>query len=148
MIIKISILSAVLLLSIKFSMAQTAVETEIRKLDQLEAQATISGDTITLKKLWSPGFVVNNPANMVVNIAQIRQLMKEGKIAYTTFSRVIEKVTITGPVAVTMGYEENEPEKATDNVGKKVTRRYTNVWLKENAGWKIIARQATIIDVK
>lgn len=148
MIVKISILSAVLLLSIKFSMAQTAVETEIRKLDQLEAQATISGDTITLKKLWSPGFVVNNPANMVVNVVQIRQMMKEGKIAYTTFSRVIEKVTITGPVAVTMGYEEIEPEKATDNAGKKVTRRYTNVWLREKEGWKIIARQATIIDVK
>ncbi len=145
---KISICTAFLLFSVKFCMAQSAVENEIRKLDQLEAQATISGDTITLKKLWSPGFVVNNPANMVVNVAQIRQLMKEGKIAYTTFSRVTEKVTITGPVAVTMGYEENEPEKATDNAGKKVTRRYTNVWLKEEAGWKIIARQATIIDVK
>ncbi|TWR28888.1 nuclear transport factor 2 family protein [Mucilaginibacter pallidiroseus] len=147
-IIKVSILTISLLLSMKCSMAQSTVENEIRRLDQLEAQATISGDTITLKKLWSPGFVVNNPANMVVNVAQIRQLMKEGKISYTTFNRIIEKVTITGPVAVAMGYEENEPEKATDNAGKKVTRRYTNVWLKEKAGWKIIARQATIIDVK
>jgi hypothetical protein len=145
---KISILTILLLLAIKYSIAQSNVEKEICELDQLEAKATISGDTITLKKLWSPGFVVNNPANVVVNVAQIRQLMKEGKIAYTTFNRVTEKVTITGPVAVTMGYEENEPEKATDNAGKKVTRRYTNVWLKEKAGWKIIARQATIIDVK
>ena len=87
---KVSILTAFLLLAIKFSMAQSAVENEISKLDQLEAQATISGDTITLKKLWSPGFVVNNPANRVVNAEQIRQLMKEGKIAYTTFSRVTE----------------------------------------------------------
>ncbi|UOE52504.1 nuclear transport factor 2 family protein [Mucilaginibacter sp. SMC90] len=148
MINKVSILIALLLLVTKASIAQNTVENQIRKLDQLEARATVSGDTITLQKLWSPGFVVNNPANVVVNVAQIRQLMKEGKIAYTTFSRVIEKVTITGPVAVTMGYEENEPEKATDNAGKKVTRRYTNVWLKEKGGWKIIARQATIIDVK
>lgn len=145
---KISILTILLLLAMKYSMAQSNVENEIRKLDHLEAQATISGDTITLKKLWSPGFVVNNPANRVVNIEEIRQLMKEGKIAYTTFSRVIEKVTITGPVAITMGHEENEPEKATDNAGKKVTRRYTNVWLKDKDGWRIIARQATIINVK
>ncbi|WP_345952663.1 nuclear transport factor 2 family protein [Mucilaginibacter sp. PAMB04168] len=144
---KVSILTFSLLLAIKFTLAQST-ENEIRKLDQLEAQATISGDTLTLKKLWSPGFVVNNPANAIVNVTQIRQLMKEGKIAYTTFSRVIEKITITGPVAVTMGYEENEPEKATDNAGRKVTRRYTNVWLKEKEGWRIIARQATIIDVK
>ncbi|RVT97225.1 nuclear transport factor 2 family protein [Mucilaginibacter limnophilus] len=145
---KVSILTVLLLLVIKFSIAQSAVENEIHRLDQLEAKATISGDTLTLKKLWSPSFVVNNPANRVVNVTQIRQLMKEGKIAYTTFSRVIEKITINGPVAVTMGYEENEPEKATDNAGKKVTRRYTNVWLKEKDGWRIIARQATIIDVK
>ena len=66
------------------------------------------------------GFVVNNPANRVVNAEQIRQLMKEGKIAYTTFSRVTEKVTITGPVAVTMGYEENEPEKQRITQGRKL----------------------------
>jgi len=145
---KASILTASLLLAMKFSMAQSAAEDEIRKLDQLEAQATISGDTITLKKLWSPNFVVNNPANTVVNVTQIRHLMKEGKIAYTTFSRVIEKVIINGQVAVTMGYEKNQPEKTTNNAGKKVTRRYTNVWLKGNDGWRIIARQATIIEVK
>jgi hypothetical protein len=147
-VMKSSVLIFFLLLATKFSIAQSAAESEIRQLDQLEAQATISGDTATLKKLWSPGFVVNNPANTVVNVAQIRKLMKEGKISYATFSRVIEKVSIIDNVAVTMGYEENQPEKATDNAGKKVTRRYTNVWLKGTGGWRIIARQATIIDVK
>jgi hypothetical protein len=146
--IKSSVLIVFLLLATKFSFAQSAVESEIRRLDQLEAQATISGDTATLKKLWSPGFVVNNPANTIVNVTQIRALMNAGKIAYATFSRVIEKVTITDNVAVTMGYEENQPEKATDNAGSKVTRRYTNVWLKGKSGWQIVARQATIINVR
>lgn len=137
-----------LLCAARFQPAQSPVEEEIRRLDELEARATINGDTIALKKLWSPNFVVNNPANTVVNVAQIRQLMKEGRIAYSSFSRVIEKITITGNVAVTMGYEENQPEKATENAGKTVTRRYTNVWLKGKGGWRIIARQATIINVK
>ncbi len=129
-------------------MAQNPAEEEIRRLDQLEAQATIKGDTITLKHLWSPNYVVNNPANTVINAEQIRQLMKEGKIAYSKFSRVIEKVTITANVAITMGYEVNQPENATDNAGKTVTRRYTDVWLKGKSGWQIIARQATIINIK
>jgi hypothetical protein len=145
---KSSLLIILALLLTKFSIAQSAAESEIRRLDQLEAQATISGDTAKLKKLWSPNFVVNNPANTIVNVTQIRALMNAGKIAYATFSRVIEKVTITDNVAVTMGYEENQPEKATDNAGRKVTRRYTNVWLKGKNGWRIIARQATIINVK
>jgi hypothetical protein len=118
-----------ILVAAKISIAQSAAEREIRRLDQLEAQATISGNTVTLKRLWSPNYVVNNPVNKVVNVAQIRQLMKEGKIAYSSFTRVVEKVTFTDNVAVTMGYEENQPEKATENAGKKVTRRYTNVWL-------------------
>lgn len=137
-----------LLFASRFLFAQSSLEKEICRLDQLEALATIRGDTVTLKKLWSPVFVVNNPANTIVNVAQIRQLMKEGKIAYSTFRRVIEKVTITDNVAVTMGYEENQPEKATDHVGKTVIRRYTNVWLKGKSGWRIIARQATIVKVR
>jgi hypothetical protein len=145
---KLSLLIVLLLLTPRFSIAQSAAESEIRRLDEMEAQATINGDTATLKRLWSPNFVVNNPANTIVNVTQIRALMKEGKIAYATFSRVIEKVSITENVAVTMGYEENLPEKATDHAGKKVIRRYTNVWLRGRGGWQIIARQATIIDVK
>ena len=144
---KTTIIIIFLLFATKFSMAQSD-EKEIRRLDQLEAQATITGDTAMLQKLWSPNFVVNNPANTIVNVSQISALMKEGKIAYASFSRVIEKVTITDNVAVTMGYEVNRPEKATDHAGKKVTRKYTNVWLKGKRGWRIIARQATIIEVK
>ena len=128
--------------------AQTAVEKEIRRLDQLEAQATIKGDTAALGRLWSPDYVVNNPANRIVNVQQIRQLMKEGKIDYGRFSRVIEKVTISKNVAIAMGYEVVEPEARTDNAGKKVTRRYTDVWQKTSKGWQIIARQATIISIE
>jgi len=145
---KAIIIIVFLLFAAKLSSAQSDVEKEIRGLDELEARATISSDTAMLSRLWSPNFVVNNPANVVVNVAQIRQLIKEGKIAYSSFSRVIEKVTINDNVAVTMGYEENQPEKATDNAGRTVTRRYTNVWLKGKSGWRIIARQATIINVK
>lgn len=137
-----------LLLSARFAIAQNAAEDEIRKLDQLEARATINGDTVALKRLWSPNFVVNNPANTVVNVTQIRKLMNEGKISYATFSRVVEKVTIADNVAITMGYEQNQPEKTTANAGKMVTRRYTNVWLKGKDGWRIIGRQATIINIK
>jgi len=144
-----NILSPVLLLTIVVTAtAQSALEREIRRLDQLEAQATIRGDTAMLKRLWSPDYVVNNPANVVVNVQQIRQLMKEGKIDYGRFSRVIEKVTISNDVAVAMGYEIVEPQAHTDNAGQKVTRRYTDVWQKRASGWQIIARQATIISIE
>ena len=37
-------------------------------------------------------------------VRQIRQLMKEGKIVYTAFTRAIEKVSIIDNIAVTMRY--------------------------------------------
>jgi hypothetical protein len=77
---KAIILIVFLLFVAKFSFAQSDVEKDIRGLDELEARATISGDTAMLSRLWSPGFVVNNPANLVVNVAQISQLIKDGKI--------------------------------------------------------------------
>ncbi|MFT4094054.1 MAG: nuclear transport factor 2 family protein [Niabella sp.] len=125
-----------------------STEEEIRDLDQQEAKATISGDTLALKRLWSPGYIVNNPANTVVDVTQIRALIKEGKIDYSNFSRVTERVSITGNVAVTMGYEVVQPQKNTDNAGTTVTRRYTDVWQKGASGWQIIARQATIINIQ
>lgn len=47
-----------------------------------------------------------------------------------------------------MGREVTTPEKNTDNPGKIVTRRYTDVWLKTKGTWKLTARQATNVDVK
>jgi hypothetical protein len=34
------------------------------------------------------------------------------------------------------------------NPGKKVRRRYTDVWIKDENGWKLTVRQATIVSVE
>ncbi|MEO8766236.1 MAG: hypothetical protein ABI416_18180 [Ginsengibacter sp.] len=47
-----------------------------------------------------------------------------------------------------MGKEIVGPKGITANAGKIVTRRFTNIWMKTTDGWKLTARQATIIPVK
>jgi hypothetical protein len=145
---KSQFLACIFCVSVNHLFAQSAVEKNIRSLDQQEAEATIKGDTALLQRLWSPSYLVNNPANTIVNVSQIRQLMKEGKISYSRFTRVVEKISVIDNVAITMGHEINEPDRATENSGKTVTRRYTNVWMKGKNGWQIIARQATITNMR
>jgi ketosteroid isomerase-like protein len=128
--------------------AQQATEATIRQLDQQEGQAVVHGDTATLKRLWAPEFVVNNPDNQIVTRPQILGFLRRGKIDYTTFERVIEKITLSGDVAVAMGHEIVRPEKKTTNAGKIVTRRYTDVWVRRGGTWLLTARQATNIVVQ
>jgi hypothetical protein len=127
--------------------AQSKSEQEIRKLESQEAAAMLKGDTITLTKLWSPGYVVNNPVNMVVDVPTIKWLIRTGKIDYTSFDRIVEKITFVDNAAIVMGREVTTPEKNTENAGKTVTRRYTDVWLKTKNEWRLIARQATNVSV-
>ncbi|MEJ7559930.1 MAG: nuclear transport factor 2 family protein [Pedobacter sp.] len=128
--------------------AQSDPDSRIKRLEQLEAAAMLKGDTLSLSKLWSPDYVVNNPLNVVVDVKTIKWLIRNGKIDYTSFDRIIDKITYTGNLAIVMGTEVVKPERNTENSGKTVNRRYTNVWINTKGTWLLVARQATNIEVK
>jgi len=128
--------------------AQNDRDSEIKKLEKQEAAAMLRGDTLSLSKLWSPDYVVNNPLNAVVDIKTIKLLIRNGKIDYTSFDRIIDKITYTENLAIVMGTEVVKPERNTANSGKTVNRRYTDVWMNTKGAWLLVARQATNIEVK
>jgi hypothetical protein len=128
--------------------AQSDRDSSIKKLEQQEAAAMLKGDTLSLSKLWSPNYVVNNPLNVVVDVKTIKWLIRNGKIDYTSFDRIIDKITYTENLAVVMGTEVVKPERNTENSGKIVNRRYTHVWINTKGTWLLVARQATNIEVK
>jgi hypothetical protein len=128
---------------------QTDADQEIRRLEQLEAKAVLTGDTLTLfKQIWAPEFIVNNPANMVVTKQQVTALIRTGKLDYESFERIIERISVIGNTAIVMGREEIKAEGGTDHTGKRVIRRYTNIWMKRDNAWKLVGRQATIVLVQ
>jgi hypothetical protein len=129
--------------------AQGTAEKEIQLLESNEREAVLKNDTATLYELyWSKDFLVNTPSNKVSTLADIKQFFRSGKIVFSTYDRVVEKIMITQNMAVVMGYETIKPQGATDNAGKSVTRRFTNIWIKEKRGWRLTARQATNITVE
>lgn len=132
-----------------FAFAQDTREAEIRNLEKLELDALLKKDTAALfHKYWSPTMVVNTPANRVGTVEETKKSLLAGRIDYTYMERNIEKVTFNQNIAIVMGQEVLEPKGLTENAGKTITRRFTNIWMKTNNAWAIVARQSTIISIR
>lgn len=148
-IIKSFTILLLLTLTTNLLIAQDTRDTEIRRLENVEKEAVMRGDSILLfNKLWSPKMVINTPANRVGTVEGTKMSLRTGKLNYLSFERNIEKITFNENIAIVMGEEKIKPQGDQDNAGKLVTRRFTNVWKYKNKKWTIIARQATIIKIE
>jgi len=146
---RLFVLSFFLVLTSYAVLAQNDKESEIRRLENLERESVLKGDSLALfDKIWSPQMVINTPANVVGTVEGTKALLRSGGLSYLSFERNIEKITFHGNVAIVMGEEKIKPQGKQPNAGKLVTRRFMHVWMSSNNSWSIIARQATIIKVE
>ncbi len=126
----------------------TKTKAEIKKLEQTVVTAILNADTNTLKRVWAPGFLVNNPRNDIsVNRDAVLQSQKSGMIDYSTFERVIERMQFQKNIVITMGHEifVSRNEIPGVKAGQAYKRRFTNIWMKKKDRWQQIARHASII---
>ncbi|MDQ3683465.1 MAG: nuclear transport factor 2 family protein [Bacteroidota bacterium] len=128
--------------------AQNAAETEILKLENDQKEAYLKKDTATLIKLYSAGFVVNSPSNKVETFQDLLFRMRKGERDREAYERIIEKITFANDIAIVMGNETIKPTGIATNAGKTVKRRYTNIWMRNEKSWQLVARQSTIISVE
>ena len=129
--------------------AQDPREAEIRRMETLERESVLKGDSVALfDKIWSPTMIVNTPANVVGTVEGTKAHFRSGDLNYLSFERNIEKIAFNDNVAIVMGGEVIKPQGHQVNAGKTVSRRFTHVWLYKNNRWSLIARQATIIKVE
>ena len=123
-------------------------EVEIRKLEQTVVMAILNADTNTLKQVWAPEFLVNNPRNDIsANRNAVLQTQKSGMIDYSTFERVIEQMQFQKDIVITMGHETfvSRNDIPGAKAGQIYKRRFTNIWMKKKGKWQQIARHASII---
>jgi len=116
-------------------------EATIKSLEEKQVQAILQKDTATLRKIWSPGFMVNSPRNIIVIGGQIERVV-EGSLAYTSYTFTMEQMLVQEDMVVTMGSETVIPVIANPKGGQTIKRRYTQVWQKANDSWILIARHA------
>ncbi len=126
-------------------LAQDAdTESEIKRLEQMEVQAILKKDTVTLLKLWDKDYVVNAPGNKINFAGKTtldRPVLKRSR---TSFTRDIEQIIVRGNIVFSMGSETVVTGNEID-VEQIVKRRYTNIWIKQDDSWKLVARHANVI---
>jgi ketosteroid isomerase-like protein len=118
-----------------------SIQETVRKLDLAHAEAVLRGDMAAIDRLWTEDFRVNNPFNEIDNAARIR----DRRVTYSSFVRVPEEILVHGDTVIVMGRETVVPKGDSPGAGKTINRRYTNIWMKRNGRWRLIARHASII---
>lgn len=124
---------------------QPSDELEIRKLEKHWTQLLDKGDTLSLLKIWSKDYVVNNPNGKIVTSKEIIALMRNGH-KFPSVERMIEKITFNQNIAVVMGKELQQPANMAANQNDWIPRRFTNVWIKSENGWQLAARQSSNVN--
>jgi ketosteroid isomerase-like protein len=128
--------------------AQTAAEKEIQQLEMEQKEAYFKKDTTTLFRLFSPGVIVHGPSNKIETLHDLLVRIRKGGSDRELYDRVIEKITFADNIAIVMGNETIKPTGIAAHAGKTVKRRYTNIWMKNNKSWQLVARQSTIISME
>ncbi len=124
------------------SFGQSNDEKEIRRLEKHWTDLLDRGDTTSLLQIWSENYVVNNPNGKIVTPKDIVALMKSGH-KFPAVERIIEQVTFNDNIAIVMGKELQQPASMVANKNEWIPRRFTNVWMKSENGWKLVARQSS-----
>ena len=129
------------LVSAQGAKQKAAIEREVRRLDLAHADAVLRGDLAAMDRLWTKDFIVNNPFNEIDKAGRVRT----GAVTYSSFVREPEAVTVHGDTVIVMGRETVVPKGNSPDAGKTINRRYTNVWMKRDGRWRLVARHASII---
>ncbi len=123
-----------------------ALEQKIRQLELAESDAVVSSDEAALEKLWAEDFTVNNPQNQISRGRKdVLELVRSGRLKYSSFVREIESVGFYDDMVIVMGLEIIVPTGDNSKAGQTIRRRYTNIWMKQKGKWLLAVRHANVI---
>jgi ketosteroid isomerase-like protein len=143
LILFISILTSVSSILAQDTLENAGLKEHIRILDLAHARAIFEGDAEALDSLMADDVTVNHPTNRIVKEKnELMDLINKGIIRYTSFERFPETFLFYNDMVTVMGYEFVVPAEGAPNAGKRIQRRYTNIWMKNNGKWQLTIRHA------
>lgn len=122
------------------------LEAEIRRLDREAAKAILDKDEKLIERFFAKDSITNNPRNsLTFGSDGVIEAAQTNVINYYSFDRTIESLQLRGNVAIVMGSEKVVMKTSDGKPAQTVNRRYTNIWMKKNKVWRIVARHANVI---
>ena len=136
------------------SQAQQPKVTEqaLRTTDERHRRADVAGDVAAMAEITHTRLTLNAPNNRIVGREQFLALMQSGRLGTRSLERVPEAVIVAGDVGIVMGHETAVP--APTSISGRMygtspqNRRFTNIYVREESGWKLIGRHANVVPDK
>ena len=112
-------------------------------------EAMMSGTMSADTERYSSTFVANTPNNVVVPGEEMLKLFAAGTLRYDHVEQRIDYARSHGPdIVVLMGEEIVVPGAGATNAGKRIRRRFTDVFRRENGEWRHDLRHANVIAIE
>jgi ketosteroid isomerase-like protein len=123
-------------------------QSELRAVDEAERAAIAANDVAAMAALAHPNLIINGPNGSVIDRTELLRRLQTRDLDHASFTRTIEEVRMTGNLGVVMGHEA-VVERATSRGGNlygtsPLERRYTDVFLREDGRWRLIARHSNV----
>lgn len=125
--------------------ARSPEELSLLATDAAQLKAVVAADASSIDSISHPNLRVNAPNGRVVTKQDFVQAAGSGQIRSEVAERIPESVTITGNIGVVMGREVGLTAAGSEQSATRINRRYTNVYLRENGAWRLLARHANIV---
>ncbi len=111
----------------------TALESEIRSLEDTEVNALLKRDTATVKKIWAKDFTLDE--------VQTEMVTSGNPIPYYIFySRTVEHIDLIDSLVFSKGSESFRLLHSDATLGEPIQRSYFHTWQKQNGIWKLIMK--------
>jgi ketosteroid isomerase-like protein len=123
----------------------TAWEQDIRAAEQRHLAAFRANDARAIDALLADDFLVNSPRYVVLDKRGLMELVRSGVLNSSSFTQSIEQIRRYGDIAVVMGADTATFAAPAPNAGRKIKRRFTDIWRFQDNQWRFIARHANPI---
>jgi ketosteroid isomerase-like protein len=120
-------------------------EQDVRAAEQRHLAAFRGNDAAAIEAILADDFLVNSPRYEVIDKGQLMNLVRSGVINTSSFSQSIENIRRYGDIAVVMGADTAVFAPPAPNAGRKIARRFTDIWRLQNGQWRFVARHANPI---
>lgn len=123
---------------------------EVLKLRRAAIAAMTTTGATAESERYSSTFVANTPGNAVVKGEQMRRAFASGSVSYAAVEMKLDYAGSHGPdMVVLMGEEVVVPgPAAVRDAGKRIHRRFTDIFRKENGEWRHDVRHSNVISVE
>lgn len=113
----------------------------------IEAMTTVGASAESER--YSSTFVANTPGGAVIEGGRMLELFERGSLSYASVEIKLDYAASHGPdMVVLMGEEVVVPGAGAPNAGKRIHRRFTDIFRKENGEWRYDVRHANVLEIE